>query len=751
MGFVNNLSRSEALHLTLQEYGVIDVLQGVLEHTSVEVNRTQALITVAHVYAGQEMHAQSDALLSRYDASLSVMTMLDACLHGDSMFGGACWALEEVVQAVQSLSQKPQHAEKLWKVGCIELLIEVLTKRAEDMDAAFQACRTIANMAGVSSLKGRMQQKKEIVKAAQAHEASEDLRVQDAAKGALLQLGALKDESVLAANSALTGDNRDYSQKYDVFLSHKRTDSKDFARALYNLLVVRSFKTFLDYEYREELSDLGQIVANSANLIFIMTDNIFDSPWCIRELEAAVASKTNIILLVKEGSRWKNEEGLKICEFPGGHILGKLSDDTRKVFTRKALYHSDEYYQTFVDMLVKKIVRWPSEAAAAAAGVASLGAVEGSSAVPGGGGGGGGGAGGASSGAAAVAPWLTPIWPQPQSSDPMMATAMAAAAAARQSIFTGGAGLMPAAPFGGGGGGFMHSPGTGAAELMSLMSGELWGLRRDVLSGLQDVRREHASELHQFKLDVSQQLQQLHRSSQQTQTAVSDLQHRLGELLQLVPSISSSAAAAAARAAATAVAASENGSSSATGVGGGGGSYCLGSEPSAGGCGAVIHAPAALSDLQMAAMQRQVEAIAAGLQHVSVQVQQQQQQQRRTTAFMASSAAGAGGGPWAAPHEDLLQNPLMSVLPPGINTAAFPAQEGSSSGANTSHVASPAPSNASFGSGSASGALTGGQFNGSGGRNGVAVSGGGFVRSTRGQQGHGLHGCLPQISGKQQR
>lgn len=66
--------------------------------------------------AGQEKHARSDELLSRYDASLSVMTMLEACLHGDSMFGGAWWALEEVVQAVQSLSQKPQHAERLVKV-----------------------------------------------------------------------------------------------------------------------------------------------------------------------------------------------------------------------------------------------------------------------------------------------------------------------------------------------------------------------------------------------------------------------------------------------------------------------------------------------------------------------------------------------------------------------------------------------------------------------------------------------------------
>lgn len=32
---------------------MIDVLDHVLERTRVEVNRTQALITVAHVYAGE--------------------------------------------------------------------------------------------------------------------------------------------------------------------------------------------------------------------------------------------------------------------------------------------------------------------------------------------------------------------------------------------------------------------------------------------------------------------------------------------------------------------------------------------------------------------------------------------------------------------------------------------------------------------------------------------------------------------------
>jgi hypothetical protein len=35
--------------------------------------------------------------------------------------------------------------------------------------------------------------------------------------------------------------------KWDVFLSHKRSDAKDLARALYTLLTLHGIKTFLDF------------------------------------------------------------------------------------------------------------------------------------------------------------------------------------------------------------------------------------------------------------------------------------------------------------------------------------------------------------------------------------------------------------------------------------------------------------------------------------------------------------------------
>ena len=51
---------------------------------------------------------------------------------------------------------------------------------------------------------------------------------------------------------------------------------------MYNLLVLRGYSTFLDFEYREELSRLDEIVGRCTNFIFILTDNIFESPWCMK-------------------------------------------------------------------------------------------------------------------------------------------------------------------------------------------------------------------------------------------------------------------------------------------------------------------------------------------------------------------------------------------------------------------------------------------------------------------------------------
>ena len=52
----------------------------------------------------------------------------------------------------------------------------------------------------------------------------------------------------------------------------------------------------------------------------------------------------NIILVTKEGSRWKDAQGVA-CQFPPASLLERLPEKVRAVMSRKAIAHSDEYYQ----------------------------------------------------------------------------------------------------------------------------------------------------------------------------------------------------------------------------------------------------------------------------------------------------------------------------------------------------------------------------------------------------------------------
>jgi hypothetical protein len=56
MGTINNLSRSSALHITLHESNLLGTMKLVLKDTKLEVNRVQALVALAHVYAGACVH-----------------------------------------------------------------------------------------------------------------------------------------------------------------------------------------------------------------------------------------------------------------------------------------------------------------------------------------------------------------------------------------------------------------------------------------------------------------------------------------------------------------------------------------------------------------------------------------------------------------------------------------------------------------------------------------------------------------------
>lgn len=280
--------------------------------------------------------------------------------------------MDATVDAAQSLTRTPQNAERLARAGLLPLVLQALSQNATNARVVEPACKALLNMATVKSLRTALLDAK-VPDAIRpfADAAAYSLRVSDAARGCLLHLGQLQDqqaqeaiaESEAAAGAAGGGapggsagaaaaaggfrpgaaPSQPQQPSFDVFLSHKRTDSKDFARALYNLLVLRGISCFLDFEYREELSDLESIVASCANLVFILTDNIFESQWCMKELVAAAKNNVNIILVVKEGSRWKDKHGNRTHDFPPYWLLDSLQPpEVRSVFSRKSIAHSDE-------------------------------------------------------------------------------------------------------------------------------------------------------------------------------------------------------------------------------------------------------------------------------------------------------------------------------------------------------------------------------------------------------------------------
>jgi hypothetical protein len=87
--------------------------------------------------------------------------------------------------------------------------------------------------------------------------------------------------------------------------------------------------------YREDLSQLGDIVGRCVNLVFVLTDNVFESAWCMRELQSAIQHGVNVILITKDGARWNDTNGNATCAFPPEHLLRKLPPEVQDVCSRK--------------------------------------------------------------------------------------------------------------------------------------------------------------------------------------------------------------------------------------------------------------------------------------------------------------------------------------------------------------------------------------------------------------------------------
>ena len=82
------------------------------------------------------------------------------------------------------------------------------------------------------------------------------------------------------------------------------------------------------------------------------------------------------MLLVKDGARWKDTNGAPTCNFPPYSLINSLPKDVHSAFNGKAIAHSDEYYQAFVDTLLPRLKMQPVAATEDAAAVRGGGGAE---------------------------------------------------------------------------------------------------------------------------------------------------------------------------------------------------------------------------------------------------------------------------------------------------------------------------------------------------------------------------------------
>ena len=173
-----------------------------------------------------------------------------------------------------------------------------------------------------------------------------DVKMRSAVRGCTARLmGEVPDAQMASAPDT----------RYAAFISHRQRDAKDFARQLYNLLQSHGLNSFLDKASLENVSDLPALVSNSDNFIFVLSDGVLESQWCLEELKAAVAADCNIVLVVKDGSRWKDHSGNFTATFPGPNVIEALPKSVRSVFEKLAVPHSDDYYDAFVEKLLSSM------------------------------------------------------------------------------------------------------------------------------------------------------------------------------------------------------------------------------------------------------------------------------------------------------------------------------------------------------------------------------------------------------------
>eukprot|EP00798_Chlamydomonas_sp_ICE-L_P008087 gene8087-1330_t len=377
---LRNLAFNSNLHTTLKDCGTVDVVEKVLKGGNVCF---EAVILLAFLCSGTDEGSDLKAaeLFEAFDVSEKLAAYLNwACSDGVAKWSGDGGSsnvnalLWNIAQSAAAYVRIPKGAVNLVQRGAHLSIITALKNKhgRENAEALSGLVKALMHMSEVPALVKQLKEAGAVAALKSLLPPAKDvvplsMHTMDMLNSCLLHLGELQDAK---AQEALSVSRQDVASAstvapgqfiWDVFLSHKRSDAKDFARALHTLFNVRGLSAFLDFEWREELTELETAVGSSRNLVFILTDNILSSHWCIKELQAAIKHKTNIILVTREGARWKDSTGAPTCLFPPDELVQSLPEDVRPLFTRKSIMHSDEYYAAFVDQLLIKVKRASTE------------------------------------------------------------------------------------------------------------------------------------------------------------------------------------------------------------------------------------------------------------------------------------------------------------------------------------------------------------------------------------------------------
>lgn len=390
------LSESEALHLALLRSSPLKPLADICEKDS--ANRSFALRVISNLYCGgmdvedkgnggrnpadpsrsRIEYSRVQELLSLHHIEVEVATSVTGAIR-DLKCGDGPRNLQSILASVRSLTTNTELRAKLVNAGISTSLVQVLVTEGSVRDGlnAFDlalACDCIRRCAYSVELRPAISAAGAVQALEQAKARGKDLggeggfQLSQAATSAIAALNGSLDLpgiATLARNANLGALNKSTEGNHDMdkleqlphfntFISHKRSDAQDFARSLHTVLVGQGFTCFLDVDNLEELHDLEMFVAGVDLLIFVLTDHIFESHWCLKELAAAVMAGVPVLLITKEGASWEHQSATS--PFPPDEVIQTLEPAAcRQAFTNKALSHNNEYFSSFVSKLVSKV------------------------------------------------------------------------------------------------------------------------------------------------------------------------------------------------------------------------------------------------------------------------------------------------------------------------------------------------------------------------------------------------------------